>query len=265
MTAPIVKLIDAAAGYRGPLWRGLSLDVAPGEFLAVLGGNGVGKTTLLRVLLGQLPALSGEVRVLGAPPRRGNPRVGYVPQQRGFDPHLPVRGIDLVRLGLDGHRWGLRWPSQRAHSRVEAAIEAVAATPYATEPVGRLSGGEQQRLRVAQALVSEPVLLLADEPLVSLDPASQRQVSALLDARRRGAGTAVVVVTHEINPLLPYADRILYLTGGDWATGAPDEILTSATLSRLYTSDIEVARVRDRVIIVGIPDNPHHVDPLAGV
>jgi zinc/manganese transport system ATP-binding protein len=264
MTAPMLQFADAAAGYREPLWQSLTVDVAAGEFLAVLGGNGTGKTTLLRVLLGQLSLMSGDVRVLGKPPRRGNPRVGYVPQQRGFDPDLPVRGVDLVRLGLDGHRWGPGWPSRPARATVDAAIDAVAASGYATDPVGRLSGGEQQRLRVAQALVGDPALLLADEPLLSLDLASQQQVCALLDARRRDAGTAVVVVTHEINPVLPYADRVLYLTGGDWALGTPDEVLTSETLSRLYTAEVDVVRVRDRVVIVGVPDAAHHLDATVG-
>lgn len=255
-----VRLTAASAGYQRPLWTDLDLAVQEGEFVAVLGGNGTGKTTLVRVLLGQLAPMSGHVEVLGSSPRRGNPLVGYVPQQRAVDPGLPLRGRDLVRLGLDGHRWGIGLPSRAVRAKVDAALAVVEATSFADAPFGRLSGGQQQRLRVAQALVADPRLVLADEPLLSLDLASQQQVVALLDARRRVAGTAVIVVTHEINPVLGYADRVLYLAEGSWAVGTPDEVLTSETLSSLYRTEVDVVRVRGRVVIVGVPDAPHHAD-----
>jgi zinc/manganese transport system ATP-binding protein len=239
-----------------PLWEDIDLRVEPGEFLAVLGPNGVGKTSLLRVLLGLIPLTAGSVEVLGEPPRRGSPVVGYVPQQRAFDPVLPLRGRDVVRLGIDGHRWG---PVRAAGGRerlVDAALASVGATAYAGAPAGLLSGGEQQRLRVAQALVSDPALLLCDEPLLSLDLSSQRMVVDLLEARRRERDTAVVFVTHEINPVLPVVDRILYLAPGSWAEGTPDEVLTTETLSRLFRTGVDVLRVRGRVIVVGAPDEP---------
>jgi zinc/manganese transport system ATP-binding protein len=260
---PAVRIVDAAVAFGPrPLWQDLTLDIAAGEFVVVLGGNGTGKTTLLRALLGQISATAGRVEVLGEPPHRGNPRVGYVPQQRAFDPDLPLRGVDLVRLGFDGHRWGTGLPGGQARARVIAVLDEVGASDYARAPIGRLSGGEQQRLRVGQALVANPDLLLADEPLLSLDLASQQQVVALLERRRRTAGTAIVLVTHEVNPVLPYADRILYLAGGAWAAGTPDEVLTSESLSSLYSAPVDVLRVRDRVIIVGAPDASHHAhDP----
>jgi zinc/manganese transport system ATP-binding protein len=265
MTTPLVRLTGATGGYPGrPLWPGLTVDVGTGEFVTVFGGNGVGKTTLLRVLLGQLPLRAGHVRVFGRTPRRGNPRVGYIPQQRAFPPDIPLRGLDFVRLGLDGHRWGIGPPGRAVTRAVTAAVDSVDAGGYATMPVGRLSGGEQQRLRIAQALVADPALLLADEPLLSLDLASQQHVTALLDRRRRQAATAVVAVTHEINPVLPYPDRIVYLTDTGWAAGPPQEILTSATLSRLYRCDVDVLHVRGRLVIVGAPDAAHHTDIAGG-
>jgi zinc/manganese transport system ATP-binding protein len=256
---PAVRLVDAAVSFgRRPLWRDLTLDIAAGEFVVVLGGNGAGKTTLLRVLLGQVQASAGRVEVLDEPPHRGNPRVGYVPQQRAFDPDLPLRGVDLVRLGLDGHRWGTGLPGGRARARVAAALDEVGASDYARAPIGRLSGGEQQRLRIGQALVADPDLLLADEPLLSLDLASQQQVVTLLDRRRQVAGTAILLVTHEVNPVLPYVDRVVYLADGAWAAGTPDEVLTTETLSSLYMAPVDVLRVRDRIVIVGAPDASHH-------
>jgi zinc/manganese transport system ATP-binding protein len=255
-SGPIVKLQGASLRYGGrSLWEDLELDVPAGEFLAVLGPNGVGKTSLLRVLLGLTELTAGRVTVLGRPPSRGSPLVGYVPQQRAFDPTLPLRGRDLVQLGLDGHRWGLR-PSGSRGALVNAAIGAVSAGEYADAPVGLLSGGEQQRLRIAQAIVSDPALLLCDEPLLSLDLSHQRIVVDLLEERRQRSGTAVVFVTHEINPILPYVDRVLYLAPGSWAVGTPDEVLTTDSLSRLYGTSVDVLRIRGRVIVVGAPDEP---------
>lgn len=239
------------------LWAGLNLDIAPGEFLAVLGPNGSGKTSLLKVLLGLTPLTEGTVTVGGRTPRRGSNAVGYVPQQKAFDRDLPVRGRDLVRLGLDGHRWGTPWPNRRRRERVTAAIAGVGAESFADSPVGLLSGGEQQRLRIAQALLGDPDVLLCDEPLLSLDLNHQQAVSELIDARRRRAGTSVVFVTHEINPILHLVDRVLYLAGGRWAVGSPDEVMTSETLSRLYATDVDVLRVRGRIVVVGSPDAAH--------
>ena len=190
---------------------GLDLDVAPGEFLAVLGPNGSGKTSLLRVLLGMQPLTSGTAEIAGQPVRRGDKRIGYIPQQRAFDPTVTVRGVDLVGFGLDGHRWGLGWRHRKQRrQRVGTALQAVEATGYAHRPVGLLSGGEQQRLRVAQALVSEPALLPGDEPLLSLDVAHQRRVSQLIAKQARETGASVLFVTHEINPVLLLVDRVLY-------------------------------------------------------
>jgi len=223
----------------------------------VLGPNGSGKTSLLKVLLGLQRLTAGSVSVCGRTPRRGSDLVGYVPQQKAFDRDLPLRGRDLVRLGLDGHRWGTALPSRRARARVDRAIESVGATAFADAPLGLLSGGEQQRLRIAQALLGDPRVLLCDEPLLSLDLAHQQATSALIDARRRDAGTSVLFVTHEINPVLPLVDRVLYLVGGRWAIGTPDEVMTSSRLSSLYGTDVDVLRVRGRIVVVGAPDAAH--------
>jgi zinc/manganese transport system ATP-binding protein len=262
---PAVRLRGARLAYgRRVLWDGLDLDVAPGEFLAVLGPNGSGKTSLLRVLLGLQPLSAGTVEINGTPVRRGRNAVGYIPQQRALDRTLTLRGRDLVGLGLDGHRWGFALPSRQRRRRVFEALDAVDARHYANAPIGLLSGGEQQRLRVAQALVGEPDVLLCDEPLLSLDLAHQRVVSELIDARRRAACSAVLFVTHEINPVLPIVDRVLYLVGGRFRIGSPDEVMNSATLSELYGTDVEVIKVRGRLLVVGAHSGAdfHHVPEL---
>jgi zinc/manganese transport system ATP-binding protein len=255
---PAVRLRGATLRFGArELWGGLDVDVAPGEFVAVLGPNGSGKTSLLKVLLGLQRLSSGTVEVGGQRPRRGSDSVGYVPQQKSFDRDVPLRGRDLVRLGLDGHRWGIALPNRAARERVDRAISEVDAAAYADAPLGLLSGGEQQRLRIAQALLGNPSVLLCDEPLLSLDLHHQQSTSELIDRRRRSAGTAVLFVTHEINPVLPMVDRVLYLVGAKWAIGTPEEVLTSARLSSLYGADIDVLRVRGRIVVVGAPDAAH--------
>jgi zinc/manganese transport system ATP-binding protein len=255
---PTVRLRRAGLAFGSRvLWDQLTLDVAPGEFLAVLGPNGSGKTSLIKVLLGLRQLSSGSVSVCGRTARRGSELVAYVPQQKAFDRDLPARGRDLVRLGLDGHRWGPSLPRAQVRQRIEAVIAEVGATAYANAPIGSLSGGEQQRLRIAQALVAEPRLLLCDEPLLSLDLAHQRAVCALIDARRRRSATSVVFVTHEVNPVLPFVDRVLYLVAGRWAAGPPEQVMTTDVLTELYGTQVDVLRVRDRIVVLGAPDDTH--------
>lgn len=254
---PAIALAGARMSYgERVLWDGLDLEVRPGEFLAVLGPNGSGKTTLLKILLGLQPLSAGTLRIAGRPPGRGSTDIGYVPQQTSVDAELTLRGRDLVGLGWDGHRWGLGLLRHRERRRrVAAALAAVGAASYADAPVGRLSGGELQRLRVAQALVGDPAVLLCDEPLLSLDLAHQRIVTRLIDERRRARDTAVLFVTHEINPVLPLVDRVLYLVDGRFRIGTPGEVMTSEVLSELYRTDVEVARIRDRLVVVGADDS----------
>ena len=254
--APAIRIEQAAVGYgERRIWEGLDLTVPAGEFLAVLGPNGAGKTTLLKVVLGLERPSAGTVEIEGRAPRRGSKRIGYIPQQRAFDRDLPVRGRDLVRFGLDGHRPGVPLARRESRRRVDEVIRAVGATAFAGAPVGRLSGGEQQRLRIAQALLGDPAILLCDAPLLSLDAAHQRVITALIDQRRRQAGTTVVFVTHDINPVLPYVDRVLYLVGGRFAVGSPAEILTAERLSALYGTAVDVLRAGGRVVVVSPDDD----------
>ena len=265
---PLVVIRDGSVtvGAR-TLWSGVDLELTAGEFLAVLGPNGVGKSTLIKVILGQLPLSSGTLSVLGEPPGAVSSGVGYLPQRRSFDSRLQIRGIDVVRLGLDGDRWGIpipgaaRWSSaaRAARDRVREVIELVGATSYAQRPIGQVSGGEQQRLLIAQALVSAPSLLLLDEPLDSLDLPHQTSIAALLAQICHEQQVAVLMVAHDVNPILAHLDRVLYLAGGRAVSGAPRDVITSETLSGLYGSPIEVLETSDgSLVVVGQPEAPAH-------
>ncbi|MFC1412611.1 metal ABC transporter ATP-binding protein [Streptacidiphilus sp. N1-12] len=255
-----MELRGAAVAVGGrTLWSGVDLTVRAGEFVAVLGPNGVGKSTLVKVLLGLLPTAAGEVRVLGRAPGGAGARIGYLPQRRSFDASLRIRGRDVVRLGLDGDRWGVPLPfgTARRRDRVAEVVDLVGATAYADRPIGQCSGGEQQRLLIAQALVRRPDVLLLDEPLDSLDLPNQSAVAALIGRICHEQGVAVVMVAHDVNPILHHLDRVVYLAEGGAVTGTPTEVITSETLTRLYRTPVEVLRTGDgRLVVVGQPEAP---------
>ncbi|HEY3759583.1 MAG TPA: ATP-binding cassette domain-containing protein [Solirubrobacteraceae bacterium] len=264
---PAAELRGATVRLGGrAIWSDVDLLVEEGEFVAILGPNGAGKSTLLRVLLGLLALSRGTATVLGAAPGTRNRDIGYLPQRRVFDETTRVRGVDLVRLGLDGRRWGVPLPlahrfsanARAERQQVADAIEHVGASAYASRPIGECSGGEQQRLLIAQALVRKPRMLILDEPLDGLDLPNQAAVAALAQQICRSTGVTVLLVAHDVNPLLPYLDRVLYLAGGHAAMGPPEQVITSATLSELYGAPIEVLRTTDgRLVVVGQPEAPH--------
>jgi zinc/manganese transport system ATP-binding protein len=265
---PAVLLRGASIRRGGKLvLADVELTVGRGEFVAVLGPNGAGKSTLMSSILGLLPLASGELTVLGGAAGAARPLIGYLPQRHAFDESTRVRGLDVVWLGLDGARWGLpvsvsaggRARRRAARARVRDAIALVGATAFAHRAIGELSGGEQQRLLIAQALVSDPELLILDEPLDSLDLPNQTEVAALLDRIRTVQGVTVLLVAHDINPLLGYLDRVIYLAGGRALAGEVEEVITASKLSELYEAPIEVLRTSGgRLVVVGAPEAPHH-------
>ena len=257
--APIVKFHDAALSFgTRTLWQDVNISVNPGEFIAILGPNGAGKSTMLKTLLGQLPLTHGTAQVCGQLVKRGSQRIGYVPQQKSMSGIAPIRGYDLVKLGLTGHRWGVGFPSAARKRRITDVIHRVGADAFAHNPVATLSGGEQQRLRIAQALVNEPELLLCDEPLLSLDIASQKQIVELINDVRISLNLAVLFVTHEINPVLTIVDRVIYIAGGHAIAGTPDEVLQAEVLSELYGTRVDVIRERGRILVFANEERVDH-------
>ncbi|GAC1568226.1 MAG: ABC transporter ATP-binding protein [Ktedonobacteraceae bacterium] len=249
---PVIDLEHVRIQFgRRVILEDISLAVKQGEFIVVLGPNGAGKSTLLKLLLGLLKPGAGRVRVLGQPPRRGNNAIGYAPQHRVLEADLALRARDVVGFGLDGNRWGTGLPSRKRTDTIDKALREVDAAAFADAPVGQLSGGEQQRLLIAQALLSNPRLLLLDEPLASLDINHEQEIVSLVTRICRSRNVAVLLVTHDINPLLPMVDRVLYMANTHSAIGVPDEVITSAALTQLYGSHVEFVKALVRVFVVG--------------
>jgi zinc/manganese transport system ATP-binding protein len=235
----------------------VSFAMQPGEFVGLIGSNGAGKTTLLRVILGLQHASAGTVRVDGAADGSG---IGYLPQKVVLDPDLPLRTRDVVALGLDARRLGIPLPSRKRRELVDEMLAAVGATEFADARVGLLSGGQQQRVLIAHALVSGPPLLLLDEPLANLDIASTQEVVELLGRLCSDRGVAVLLSAHDLNPLLPVMDRVVYLADGRAATGSTDEVVRSDVLTRLYGRRVDVLHVEGRLLVVPGPDETHGHD-----
>ncbi len=230
--------------------RDVSFAIRAGEFTGLIGANGSGKTTLFRAILGLQPPSAGRVLIDGRPRSHRNPLIGYVPQKFLLDPDMPLRARDLVRLGIDAHRLGIPRPSRARRALVEQMLEAVDARDFADARVGLLSGGEQQRVLIAHALIARPKLLLLDEPLANLDLRAGQEVVALLARIAAEQRIAVLISAHEMNPLLPVMDRIVYLAAGRAASGTTAEVVRADVLSELYGSHVDVLNVHGRVLVV---------------
>jgi zinc/manganese transport system ATP-binding protein len=228
----------------------VSASIGEGEFIGVFGPNGAGKTTLLHAILGLLPPASGAIRVFDKPLGNGTALAGYLPQKRSAIGDLRLRGRDLVASAYEGHRWGPPVLGSRGRREVAWALATVEATARAERPLSELSGGELQRVLLAQALLGKPKLLLLDEPLISLDPRYQQAVVQLIKRVQGALGITVLLTAHELNPLLGFMDRVLYLGHGRAALGTTEEVITSEVLSRLYDAPIEVLRLNGRIVVV---------------
>ena len=258
----LIRAENLAAGYGGKVvWRDANFGFGPGEFVAVIGPNGSGKTTLFSLLLGLQSPVGGSVTMFGSAPRRGNPRIGYVPQRHHVDSETRIECLELVRLGLSGKRWGFN-PNPFSGKEREAglaALEDVGALELAHRPLSVLSGGELQRIFLAEALVSNPNVLLLDEPLSNLDIRRETDLLHLVNGVVRSRGVTALLIAHNINPLLPHLDKVMYIANGRVATGKPSQVLTSETLTSLYGVQVEVLRdPHGNVAIVGVEE--HHGD-----
>jgi zinc/manganese transport system ATP-binding protein len=227
-----------------------SFAIRRGEFIGVLGPNGAGKTTLMRAILGLLPPRAGSLRVFGRSPRRGDPQIGYLPQVRTVMPDLRVRGFDFIASSVHGERWGVPLLTRADRAVIENTLAATDAADLAGRPLSDMSGGERQRLLLAQALLGEPQLLLLDEPLISLDYHYQETVINLVRRFARERGITVLFSAHELNQLIGTLDRVLYLGNGHAALGTVAEVATAPVLSKLYGTDIQVVQADGHIFVL---------------
>lgn len=247
----VISFENVTVSYEGRrVLSDVSFAIPQGAFVGLLGANGAGKTTLLKTILGIIKPTSGTISVFGRPPDRGDASIGYMPQARRAPAHLGISGLDFVLSSIGGHRWG--WP---AHSSADkdaawAALEEVGATHLARRPLGELSGGERQRIFIAQSLIGSPKLLLLDEPLISLDTGHQRAIIELVHRIGERLGIAVIFCAHEINPLLPVVDCVLYLGNSSAAIGSVDDVINGPVLSKLYGTHISVVRLGGRIFVM---------------
>jgi zinc/manganese transport system ATP-binding protein len=249
--APILSVDGVSVRLAGrPVLRDVHFEIAPGELTGLIGANGAGKTTLFRVILGLQSTSAGRVLLDGRPRSHRKALIGYVPQKFLLDPDMPLRARDLVSLGIDGQRLGIPWPSRTRRALVDELLDAVGARAYADQRVGLLSGGEQQRVLIAHALAGDPRLLALDEPLANLDLRAGQEVVALLARIAHERGVAVLISAHEMNPLLPVMDRIVYLAGGRAVSGTVEQVVRADVLSELYGSHVDVLNVHGRVLVV---------------
>ncbi len=270
MSAELLRLDGVGVRLGGrEILRDVSLSIRPGEFTGLIGPNGAGKTTLLRIILGLQPVTRGSVllkragEVGGAPRAPRDASIGYVPQKLGIEPDTPLRVRDVVSLGLDGHKFGIRLPSRARRELVDGMLAAVGAGRYADARVGELSGGEQQRVMIAHALIGRPRLLLLDEPLANLDISSEQGIVSVLAKLARAEGIAVLLSAHDMNPLMPVMDRIVYVAAGRVAVGRTDEVIKPEVLSRLYGQHVDVIRVHGRVLVVAAPEGVDEAEAAA--
>ena len=256
----LIAAENLAAGYEGrSIWSGANFSYGKGEFVGVLGPNGAGKTTLFRVILGLQRPMAGSIQIFGTSPRRGNPHIGYVPQRHTVDTETNVECLELVRLGLSGTRWGFDPLNHDDRDAALSALEAADASHLAHRRLGALSGGELQRIFLAEALVSNPEVLLLDEPLSNLDIKRETELLHLVNNVVRSRGVTALLIAHNINPLLPHMNKVMYIANGRMVTGNPHEVLTSETLTQLYGVQVEVLKdPHGNVAIIGVEE--HHGD-----
>jgi zinc/manganese transport system ATP-binding protein len=258
----IIKAKKLTVAYKDRIiWRDADFTIKSGEFIGLLGSNGVGKTTLFKLLLGLIKPAAGELLLFDAKPRKGSSRIGYVPQRRPIDTDTKIEALEYVRLGLMGDGNWISTPSRATYERSKAidALKLVDAVELAHQPLNELSGGELQRIFLAQALISQPELLLLDEPLANLDIRREHQLIRLISDVVHEKNIAVLLIAHDINPLLSAVDRILYIANGKIASGRPEKVVTSRSLSKLYDASIEVVRdSKGRMAVFGIEGAQYH-------
>jgi zinc/manganese transport system ATP-binding protein len=253
---PALQITDLTVSLGGTeILSGVNATIDEGEFIGIFGPNGAGKTTLVRGIIGTLPPTRGSIKVLGVSAGQAGLQIGYMPQGHGGFDSTALSARALVEAACQGDRWGIPWTSRKAKEEVDRVLEITGAARYAKRPFSVLSGGERQRVMLAQALLGDPHILVLDEPLASLDPKNQALLIECVARVKQLTHATILFVAHDMNPLLRVMDRVLYMAGGGAVLGKLDDVITSASLSKLYGFEIEVVRVENRVFVVSADAN----------
>lgn len=256
MSAPALKAENVSVVLGGnTILRDLSAQVAEGEFIGIFGPNGAGKSTFIRAVLGLAPLASGRIELMGQPIAKARQKVGYMPQANAVPAGVALSARELVKATVSGPKLGLPICSAKESAQVGHALDLAGASGFADKPFSVLSGGEKQRVALAQAILHRPRMLILDEPLASLDPKNQAALVDCVARIRSETTTAVLFVAHDLNPLLGVMDRALYLAGGGGVIGPVDEVVTSEKLTALYKTQIDVIRVENRIFILHAEQN----------
>ena len=253
------KNVTAKYGKR-IIWNDARFSLSAGQFVAVLGPNGSGKSTLFKLLLGLKNPSSGKLLLFNEEPKENAKLIGYIPQRRGIDQDTNFDVFDFVKLGLSGHKLGFSLFPKKENIKTENALKLVDAYKFKNKALGELSGGELQRVFLAQALIGEPKILLLDEPLANLDLKRESELVKLVKDLAVSKGICVLLIAHDLNPLLGAMDKVIYVANRQLVSGGVDEIITSKKLTQLYGSDIEVIKdSKGRLVILGAREVEHHV------
>jgi zinc transport system ATP-binding protein len=233
----IVRLVDVWVQLDGvTVLEGVTLSIRQSDFLGIIGPNGGGKTTLLKVILGLLKPSRGRVRVFGDTPERGREYVGYVPQYSLFDRYFPVNVWDVVLMGRVGHVKRFKGYSTEDKELAHEALETVEMLDFQNAQIGKLSGGQQQRVFIARALITKPKLLLLDEPMASVDSPMQTELYELFEKLRQQM--AIVLVSHDISAVSIYVDKIACLNRRLYYHDSKE--LTAEDLEAAYQCPVDI-------------------------
>jgi manganese/zinc/iron transport system ATP- binding protein len=225
-------------GYdQSPVLAGIDLRLPQGSFTALLGANGTGKTTLLRTLLGIIPPLSGSIEF---PAYLTRPAIfGYVPQRETLDPIYLLSSLEVVLMGAFGRVGPGRFPGRHERLLARECLAATGADSLAAKPFAELSGGQKQRVLIARALLAQPDILFLDEPTAGIDPASAREILALLSQLSRERGLTLLMVSHDLPAVRRTVERVIWLHQGRVLEGPVQELLGRENLENLLACELE--------------------------
>jgi ABC-type Mn2+/Zn2+ transport system ATPase subunit len=259
MGKTIIRFSHATFGFPDVIaLQDISLEIAEGEFVGVIGPNGSGKTTLCRAVLGLMPPLAGSLQIFDCACQElrchHRARIGYLPQKGVLDRNFPITVLEAVMMGRYGALGLFRRPGKQDQEIALEALSNVGMQDHRNSALGHLSGGQQQRVFIARALAQQPDVLLLDEPTTGIDITTQHSVLDLITHLHRDLKLTVLLITHDINMIRSRVDRLVLLKTRLYAAGPPDEVLRPDLLQQVYGKELVITE-KDLIIV---EDYHHH-------